>query len=319
MSAKKREQLSRCGLKEAPVATPKDVRQSAVLGALIADAAAIPGHWYYDLQTLWTHYPESSWWKETTQSDITEWTYQAVDQSKRHPDSWKYYRKVHPEDYPYDIYGKSVSLYDAPGSHYHPFIPEGGVTLTAQVALALLRSLVESKGYDVVSYLRKYYPLLLSPDEHRDSYVEQAHRNFLKRYSQGMHPTECSTRTEACMGGVAQCVPLMAYGCESQNEGPDQWVPGKQHLELTHLAPDLARASTAVHHILKGLQGVSDFRERKAKANELIRQTLVELNPELDAEEIHDELDELLETTPNIKKDSLRFKRMSVLGPEWNR
>jgi ADP-ribosylglycohydrolase len=77
-----------------------------------------------------------------------------------------------------------------------------------QLALELLASLRERGGYDRDDYTRRYIDFMTTPGKHRDTYMEECHRNFFTKYARGKKPEDCGG-DDIHIGGLAH-VPVLA-------------------------------------------------------------------------------------------------------------
>ena len=93
------------------------------------------------------------------------------------------------------------------GVHYHQFLKAGENTLNFRLAVELAALIREDGGYDPARWLDRYVAFMLEPGRHRDTYVEEYHRNFFTRYAAGTKPLRCGGR-DVHIGGLAP-VPAM--------------------------------------------------------------------------------------------------------------
>ena len=130
----------------------------ALLGALAADAVAMPAHWYYDRAALTQDYGE-----------ITSY----LAPSNPHPGSilWRSsYTVLNPRG---DILHDQVPYWGQRGVHYHQFLAAGENTLNFQLAGRLYTQTRELGRYDADAWLAQYVDFMLTPGRHRDTYVEE--------------------------------------------------------------------------------------------------------------------------------------------------
>ena len=120
----------------------------ALLGACIADALAMPVHWYYDTAALDRDYGR-----------VQDY----VRPRSPHPDSilWRSrYRPVRPQA---DILHSQARFWGQRGIHYHQFLEAGENTLNLKLSRLLLDSLIEREEYDQEDYLARYVALMTTP------------------------------------------------------------------------------------------------------------------------------------------------------------
>ena len=114
------------------------------MGCWIADALAMPVHWYYNRSALFKDYGR-----------VTDF----VAPKASHPDSifWRsHWKTPSPE---LDILGEHRALWGKRGVHYHQGLSAGGNTLTVQLASLVWEQLQEEGEYNSREYLRRYFCL----------------------------------------------------------------------------------------------------------------------------------------------------------------
>jgi len=193
--------------------------QNAFLGSLIADAAAMPVHWYYDTAALDRDYPDFS-------------VYLAP--KNPHPDSILWRSKYTPRSKQADILHDQAQYWGQRGIHYHQFLPAGGNTLNYRLATELYLQIKERGGYNSEAWLDTYTGLMTDPKWSQDTYVEEYHRAFFDRWASGKDPKECGI-DDLHIGGLAT-IPALIAGLSSQEE-PDtaRWIDiTRNHVALTH-------------------------------------------------------------------------------------
>ena len=158
----------------------------ALLGALAADAVAMPVHWYYDREALARDYGEVS-------------TYLAP--RNPHPDSILWRSKYTALNARGEILHDQARYWGQPEVHYHQFLAAGENTLNFQLA-ARLYMLTRALGrYDADAWLEDYINFMLTPGKHRDTYVEEYHREFFTNYARGRKPRACGV-VDIHIGGL---------------------------------------------------------------------------------------------------------------------
>lgn len=131
-----------------------DAATRSLLGALVADAVALPVHWYYDVAALDRDYPELCRLPESLD-------YLAP--RSPHPDSilWRSsYVAAGPQ---FDILGDQATFWGRRGVHYHQLLPAGGNTLNFQLAVELYRMLRRDRDYDPERWLDHYVAFMRAP------------------------------------------------------------------------------------------------------------------------------------------------------------
>ena len=151
--------------------------QNAYLGSLIADAASMPVHWYYDREALRTEYGE-----------IT--TYLAPKNPHTGSILWRSeYTALNEKG---EILHNQAQYWGQRGIHYHQFLKAGENTLNFQLAQELVKLSEKNGGYDPDEWLAHYIDFMLTPGNHNDTYLEEYHRGFFTKYSQGKAPRKCA-------------------------------------------------------------------------------------------------------------------------------
>ena len=223
--------------------------------------------------------------------------YKASRPDVAHPDSYKYYEKVDMSAEPFDVFHDKKDLYRRKGLHYHQLLAAGESTLTMQLALELMKSVfsaaqgvpmsrakeeeeeeggtIEEKGvhgvYDQGDYLNRYLSIMLVPGQHSDTFVEAAHRVFLRNWHQGATATASASAGERAMpeglnrasltgngmlgetsmGGLATVCPLLLL-CHNADD-PEQLRTIKSHLYLTHRSDALDSVLDVVQRLVHSL------------------------------------------------------------------
>jgi len=114
--------------------------------------------------------------------------------------------------------------------HYHQFLCAGENTLNMQLAVELLASLRACGGYDRSDYLRRYIEFMTVPGRHRDTYLEECHRNFFTKYARGKRPQDCGGE-DIHIGGLAH-VPILAVWYADDEKAALEAV--REHVRVTH-------------------------------------------------------------------------------------
>ena len=209
--------------------------QNAFLGSLIADAAAMPVHWYYDTQALDRDYPEFS-------------IYTAP--KNPHPDSILWRSKYNPGNRKADILHDQARYWGKRGVHYHQFLPAGGNTLNYRLAIELYRLILDSGKYQPEEWLDTYTQLMTDPQWSQDTYVEEYHRAFFDRWSKGTPLKDCGI-DDLHIGGIATVPALLAGFYSIGNTDTDSWIRiVRGHVALTHKNSFTLDASEALARIL---------------------------------------------------------------------
>lgn len=201
--------------------------ERAWLGSLVADAVAMPGHWYYDREALRRDYGDFE-------------VYQAP--KNPHPDSILWRSRYETANARGDILREQAQYWGEGGRevHYHQFLNAGENTLNFRLGSELKRWVAERGGYDSAAWLERYVEVMLEPGWHRDTYLEEYHRGFFEKYARGKEPRKCAIRDEH-IGGLAQVPALCAAVRCVDLASLRQLV--KEHVGLTHAHANVLRAA----------------------------------------------------------------------------
>ncbi len=74
----------------------------------------------------------------------------------------------------------------------------------------LIDSLNHRGRYDGDDYLHRYIAYMTTPGNHRDTCIEEYHRNFFSNYARGIPARQCGS-IEKHIGGLVGMVPVLAF------------------------------------------------------------------------------------------------------------
>ncbi|MFW6253021.1 MAG: ADP-ribosylglycohydrolase family protein, partial [bacterium] len=207
-------------------------RQSgAVCGAYIADALAMPAHWFYDTAEL-----------RRTFGRIDRY----LNPPAEHPGSILWRSAYAPTEPEYDILGEQRQYWGRQRVHYHQFLQAGENTLNLKLLRLALAQVSETGAYDPDRYLAAYQAFMLDPAGHRDTYVEECHRGFFENLRTGKKPAGCAVE-EKHIGGMVAVVPLYATLRHFGHDDADSRTAVHAHVAVTHAG---ARVAEAVETLL---------------------------------------------------------------------
>ena len=210
---------------------PVDATRSAFLGALIADAVAMPVHWYYDQRAL-----------ERDYGTITGY----LAPHNPHPDSILWRSQWTPPSAKFDILREQAASWGKRGVHYHQFLAAGDNTVNFQLAVELHDLVRRDRDYDPERWLDRYVAFMLESGRHRDTYVEEYHRHFFTNLAAGRKPINCGVR-DVHIGGL---VPVPALVAALGSRHPDLRRIVRLHVNLTHKDDDVLAAADALVRML---------------------------------------------------------------------
>ena len=212
-------------------------------GALIADALAMPVHWYYDRMALRKDYGLVDHFKKPRNP---------------HPSSilWRSsYRALNARG---DILREQAKYWGQREVHYHQFLQAGENTLNFKLARELHTLVREHGDYDADAWLERYIARMLQPGWHCDTYVEEYHRGFFTHYAQGRRPGKCAIR-DGHIGGLATVPALVAALEGASREDLRRTV--RRHVGLTHSDANVLRAADTLVRLLFAVAQGGSLRE----------------------------------------------------------
>ncbi len=231
-------------------------RASAALKTLfIADALAMPVHWYYNPLDIERAFP----------GGIT--TFEAAPSS--HPSSIMSLHSTaqggrgaqHPGA-GREIVGEVIlkgkrHYWGKANQHYHRRLQAGENTLNAHCARVVMRSLQAGGGsYAKERFLDDYIDFMTAdPPRHPDTYAESYHRGFFANLEAGQPKDRCGavTHDTPSIGGLVTIAPIVL--AERLAGTPLEVVQEhcREHLYLTHPDADLAAVCATYVELLDGL------------------------------------------------------------------
>lgn len=220
--------------------------QDALLGTLVADAVAMPVHWYYDRDALDRDY-----------GTIGDY---AAPQNP-HPDSILWRSSYDPPNAKGDILHGHAKYWGQKNIHYHQFLERGENTLNFRLSIELYRNMVRGGGYDPRRWLDRYIELMRDPDFQRDTYVEEYHRGYFLNYAAGKDPETCGI-DDVHIGGLSQVTGLLA-GLDALGEPPESNAVRivREHVALTHHNRKVLDAAETLCRLLYRIRGGTDLRD----------------------------------------------------------
>ena len=214
-----------------------DTSREAWCGALVADAVAMPAHWYYDQPAIDRDYPGLTVAPEALGYCAPR---------NPHPDSILWRSQWTPPAAAFDILRDQAAFWGRRGIHYHQFLAAGDNTLNSLLAIELFALLRRDRDYDPEKWLDRYVAFMLEPGRHRDTYVEEYDRHFFTNLAAGRKPISCGVR-DIHIGGLVP-VPAIVAGLGPRH--PDLRRIVRLHVSLTHKDDDVLAAADALTRIL---------------------------------------------------------------------
>ncbi|ADE55695.1 ADP-ribosylglycohydrolase family protein [Coraliomargarita akajimensis] len=209
--------------------------QNALLGALVADAVAMPVHWYYDVEALDRDY-----------APLTQY----VAPKNPHPDSILWRSSYTARSKEFDILHGQEKYWGTRGVHYHQFLAAGENTVNFLLGIQLYRSVVRAGAYEPEAWLRLYVQLMRHRGWHQDTYLEEYHRAFFNNLADGKAPEKCGI-VDIHIGGLTS-VPFLYAALDALGEpvvdtAADTIV---NHVGLTHQGSAIAAATETFVRLL---------------------------------------------------------------------
>lgn len=211
------------------------------LGALVADALAMPVHWYYDRLALRRDYGRVD---------------RYLAPKSPHADSILWRASYTPLNERGDILHDQAQYWGRRGVHYHQFLTAGENTLNLQLAVELFEQVRARGGYDAEAWLAHYIDFMLTPGRHRDTYVEEYHRGFFAKYARGTKPDKCGV-ADIHIGGLVSVPALVAA---LGPEAPTLRETVQTHVALTHSASEVLAAADVFTRVLVRVLGGEPLR-----------------------------------------------------------
>ena len=228
---------------------------AALKNSFVADALAMPVHWYYNPGDIFKQFP-----KGITQFEAAP---------KFHPSSimslhstqqggrTAVARGSQPEIVGDVILKGKRQYWGIPNKHYHQGMGAGENTLNAYCARALLKSIASNEGeYSRDAFLDAYIDLLTADEpQHPDTYAESYHRGFFSNQEAGKDDYECGavTHDTASVGGLVTLGPLALICLLQGKELAQVQTTCRTHLHLTHPDEELALVSDFYVELLQRL------------------------------------------------------------------
>ncbi|MEM7699812.1 MAG: ADP-ribosylglycohydrolase family protein, partial [Verrucomicrobiota bacterium] len=211
--------------------------KNAFIGSLVADAVAMPVHWYYDTSALDRDYPKLDGY---------------LAPRNPHTDSILWRSQYTPRNARGDILHDQAKFWGQRGIHYHQFLKAGENTVNYQLAAELYRLIIRESAYSPDRWLDRYIECLLTPGWHRDTYLEEYHRAFFDRHARGKKPRDCGIE-DIHIGGLATVPALVAAISEIETEPAELESVVRQHIALTHRAKVVDAAGLALVRMLRDI------------------------------------------------------------------
>ena len=241
---------------------------SALKTSFIADALAMPVHWYYqplEIERAFTggiQRFEAA--PELHPSSIMSLHSKRKGgrQSKEASTSGSLPQGQSHQDHSTQVVGDIIlhdkaQFWDTPNVHYHQGMQAGENTLNAHCTRLLMRTLIHTPAhYDRQGFVSAYIDFMTAqPPKHPDTYAESYHRGFFANLALGRKPQKCAMKTHdtASIGGLVTIAPLVFSERLKGTSEADIQVACRQHLALTHPDESLMQVCDRYVQLLCGL------------------------------------------------------------------
>jgi len=213
--------------------------RGTLFGLCIGDALAMPVHWYYNRRALFEDYGR-----------VTDY----LAPRNPHPDSILWRSSYVAPTSRGEILHDQAAYWGQKGIHYHQFLKAGENTLNVKISRLLIESINQNGIYDAEDFLKRYIAFMTTPGNHRDTYIEECHRNFFANYARGLPPRRCGV-DEKHIGGIVGMIPIVAFYFNRPDKARDAAL---EHLALTHPGSKMENAgSMLIKLLLKVLNGMN--------------------------------------------------------------
>ncbi len=227
--------------------------EAALRNAFVADALAMPVHWFYHPADIDRAFPGGIQGLEPAPA--------------RHPSSiMPLHSTAHggrgAQGGQRDIVGEVIlkgrrPFWGVPGMHYHLGMQAGETTLNAQCTRVLLRRLAADGGrYDAARWLDDYIAFMTAePPLHNDTYAESWHRGFFANLQRGLPPERCGAQTHdtASVGGLVSIAALFLVLRRHGATLDEAQARCREHLFLSHPDDSLAQVCADYVNLLDAL------------------------------------------------------------------
>ena len=245
--------------------------QNALWGLFIADALAMPAHWYYNINNI----------TKVFNGGIRNF----VDPPHPHPESFMVGMGYHPDvetanrlGRSYDILHEHARFYHTSYGqlqigiserenehgnavaqleeryHYHHGLMAGENTLAAQLVRVLLRAVIRLERYDPNAFLEDFIEYLTTPGKNRDPYTEIYIRSWFENYSRGRPSHACAElqRNVWSIGSHGGIIRPMIISTMANNAYQGLGL-AIEHQNLTHRSENVAGALGVLVPLLHAL------------------------------------------------------------------
>ena len=217
---------------------------AALKTMFIADALAMPVHWYYNRRDIEEAFPGGVKKMEDAPGfhPSSIMSLHSTTHGGRHS---KYSSGPRRQIVGDVILKGRGQFWGQQNIHYHHQMKAGENTLNAQCARVLIRSMIASGGkYDKSHFLDAYIDFMTADiPRHSDTYAESYHRGFFANYISGKAKDKCGaiTHDTPSVGGLVTIAPIVIVESLRGVALDDIQSICRSHLYLTHPDQGLAK------------------------------------------------------------------------------
>ncbi|MGC8120225.1 ADP-ribosylglycohydrolase family protein [Marinobacter sp. VGCF2001] len=222
----------------------------------IADALAMPVHWYYNPMDIEKAFPGGIQQFEAA-PDFHPSSIMSLHSTSRGGRHGGNRNQEEPQIVGDFILKGRAQFWNVPNVHYHHGMIAGENTLNAHCSRVLMRCLSEASGhYRSQAFLEAYIGFMTAdPPEHPDTYAESYHRGFFANLAKGRPPEQCAmvTHDTPSIGGLVTIAPLV-FSERLRGTGMAAiQALCREHLALTHPDEGLMQVCDRYVNLLCGL------------------------------------------------------------------
>lgn len=233
------------------IATMADRVKGALFGILIADALAMPTHWFYggDRQVRSTYGKINGYVQPSVHLPGSIMSKSNTGGAGR-------------GGYNGDVIGNIIfhgkKPFWKPGAdfHYHTGMPAGDNTLEALLTRRVINITAENQGvYAADKILSDYIQFMTTPGTHNDTYCGTCHRMFFAKHAAGFPPAECPDNDQHNVDTADAIVTTIPVSLTSSDDD-EATQQVKEQVALTRASPQsqefAAHFSSMLRSIVRG-------------------------------------------------------------------
>ena len=234
---------------------------AALQNLFVADALAMPVHWYYSLRDIEKAFPGGVKQLEPAPQ------FHPSSIMSLHSTSSGGRRAGNAGSRQPEVVGEVIlkgrqQYWNKPNTHYHQGMSAGENTLNAHCARVLMRCLARTGGqYDPGVFLSDYIDFMCADvAQHNDTYAESYHRGFFANLQRGLPPERCAALTHdtPSIGGLVTVAPLVLAGRIRDIALDTLRADVQTHVQLTHPDALLLRIADDYTQLLNTLLHTTD-------------------------------------------------------------